>query len=128
MFLNRDEKPDRPLFYVVDWLPPDFGAVGQYAQLFAGEIARSGRCVYLIGLTSGAGGKKRESFGPKTFLEITKIENAGYPKTRNLNRLLWTIKTNFRLMREVFTHPDARHAELLFTGSPPFMLYFALLT
>ena len=35
----------RPLFYIVDWLPPDFGAVGQYAVLFATEIAASGRRV-----------------------------------------------------------------------------------
>jgi hypothetical protein len=25
------------LVYICDWLPPDFGAVGQYAMLFARE-------------------------------------------------------------------------------------------
>jgi hypothetical protein len=30
------------LFYVVDWLPPDFGAVGQYGIVFAQELARDG--------------------------------------------------------------------------------------
>jgi glycosyltransferase involved in cell wall biosynthesis len=122
-----DEKRDIPLFYVVDWLPPDFGAVGQYGSLFAGEIAQAGRRVYLIGLTSGTGGKTRESFGPGAFLETTKIENSGYQRTRNLRRLLWTLRTNLRLMREVLTHREAQNAELLFTGSPPFMLYFAFL-
>jgi hypothetical protein len=130
MTSNRSDvgqKRDVPLFYVVDWLPPDFGAVGQYGRLFAGEIAQAGRRVYLIGLTSGAGGKTRECFGPDAFLETTKIENSGYQKTRNLKRLLWTIRTNLRLMREVLTHREAQNAELLFTGSPPFMLYFAFL-
>ena len=42
-----------PLFYVVDWLPPDFGAVGQYGLIFARELAESGRRVYLLGLTTG---------------------------------------------------------------------------
>ena len=40
------------LFYVVDWLPPDFGAVGQYGMVFAHDLARDGRHVYLIGLTT----------------------------------------------------------------------------
>jgi len=37
-----------PLSYVVDWLPPDFGAVGQYGLIFARELAESGRRVYLL--------------------------------------------------------------------------------
>src|SRR5437588_270802 len=110
------QKRDIPLFYVVDWLPPDFGAVGQYGRLFDREIAQAGRRVYLIGLTSGVGGKTRECFGPGAFLETTKIENSGYQKTRNLKRLLLTIRTNLRLMREVLTHRDAQNAERLFTG------------
>jgi hypothetical protein len=39
--------------YTCDWLPPDFGAVGQYAMLEAREWA-SGFAVTLIGLTSEA--------------------------------------------------------------------------
>ena len=41
------------LVYICDWLPPDFGAVGQYAVLFAREWARDGWDVTLVGLTSG---------------------------------------------------------------------------
>jgi hypothetical protein len=122
----RSEENRKPLFYVVDWLPPDFGAVGQYGRLFAGEIARTCK-VYLIGLTSGTAEKTREYFGPGAFLETTKIENSGYQKSSNTKRLLWTIRTNLRLMREVLFHRDAQNADLLFTGSPPFMLYFAFL-
>ena len=30
------------LVYICDWLPPDFGAVGQYAVLFARQWASDG--------------------------------------------------------------------------------------
>src|SRR5262245_13769614 len=42
-----------PIFYVVDWLPPDFGAVGQYALIHSQQMAAKGRLVHLIGLTHG---------------------------------------------------------------------------
>ncbi len=33
--------PDAPtFFYVVDWLPPDFGAVGQYAVIFPARLRK----------------------------------------------------------------------------------------
>jgi hypothetical protein len=32
-----------PIFYLVDWLPPDFGAVGQYALMHAQQKAAEGR-------------------------------------------------------------------------------------
>src|SRR5262249_47060362 len=41
------------LVYICDWLPPDFGAVGQYSEIFAREWARDGWAVILVGLTSG---------------------------------------------------------------------------
>jgi hypothetical protein len=116
-----------PLFYVVDWLPPDFGAVGQYAELFAREIAeREGRKVFLIGLTSGPSSVDREVFADDSELEILRISSGPYDKTRLLKRLLWTIRTDFRLIREVTRNPASRRAEVLFTGAPPFMLFFAV--
>ncbi len=30
--------PQTPVFYIGDWLPPDFGAVGQYGLLFAPSV------------------------------------------------------------------------------------------
>ena len=42
------------LVYLCDWLPPDFGAVGQYAVLEARDWASRGFAVTLVGLTSGA--------------------------------------------------------------------------
>jgi hypothetical protein len=115
------------LFYIVDWLPPDFGAVGQYALIFAREIAQSGRTVSLIGLTSGTRQGRVESFGTGS-LEINWIPAHRYDKSGLVTRLLWSIKANVRLILEVATDPRSRGAEILFTGSPPFMLFFAVIT
>ena len=114
------------LFYVVDWLPPDFGAVGQYGMVFAQDLARDGRHIYLIGLTS----KDRSSVLSEVgdgILEIVRIPAVSYDKSRLINRLAWTLRTNARLLWEVIRRPELRGADLLFTGAPPFFLYFALL-
>ena len=41
------------LVILADWLPPDFGAVGQYMLLRARSLAEGGQDVTLVGLTSG---------------------------------------------------------------------------
>src|SRR6266404_5342878 len=52
---RRLEKDQRErLLYLCDWLPPDYGAVGQYSLLFARELAAEGRDVVLAGLSSRA--------------------------------------------------------------------------
>src|SRR6516225_4053721 len=122
---NRVES--RPLFYVVDWLPPDFGAVGQYAVLFATEIAASGRRVELIGLTSGSASVTEERFQSGGSLRITRIATSSYDKSKSLNRLLWTLHTNLRLISKVIVNPRSLRADVLFTGSPPFMLPFSFI-
>jgi hypothetical protein len=115
------------LFYIVDWLPPDFGAVGQYGQLFAREMAaREKRKVFLIGLTSGSSTVDHELFVGGGELEIHRIEAAPYEKGQIVKRLFWTVRTNFRLLREVMRNPASHGAEVLFTGAPPFMLFFAV--
>lgn len=114
------------LFYVVDWLPPDFGAVGQYGLKFAREIAETGRRVCLIGLTSGAPETRREVLEDGGTLEIRRIAAARYKKSSYLRRLFWTFRTDLRLIWEVVRHPRSRRAEILFTGAPPFMLFFAV--
>src|ERR1043166_925730 len=113
------------LFYVVDWLPPDFGPTGQYALVHAREIANSGREVHVIGLTSGSPEAGRETFA-SGMLQVTRIRSSRYDKTRYVSRLLWLVRMNFRLMRQVVRDPRSRGAEIIFTGSPPFMLYFAI--
>lgn len=117
---------NRPLFYVVDWLPPDFGAVGQYGLLFSREIAEAGRDVRLIGLSSMPAADVRENFAKAT-LRIKRLHTTPFKKTSSVQRLLWAMRANLRLIWVVIRDPRSRNADLLFTGSPPFMLYFSFL-
>lgn len=114
------------LFYVVDWLPPDFGAVGQYGLKVAREIAATGRRVRLVGLTSSSTDTRQEVLTGGGTLEIRRIAAARYSKSRYLSRLFWTLRTNLRLMWEVVRQRESRRADILFTGAPPFMLFFAV--
>lgn len=113
-----------PLFYVVDWLPPDFGAVGQYALLSARHIAATGREVFLIGLTSDP--RPDLAFACEPNLNILKLKAKPYEKKSFLRRLLWSLATNLQLIRAVWRHPRSRAADVQFTGAPPFLLYFAI--
>src|SRR5262249_43991231 len=111
------------LVYICDWLPPDFGAVGQYALLFAREWAKIGWEVTLVGLTSGEPRRDpAESFGQGT-LEGIRVQRPTYEKQRLVERLLWTVASNLVLLKTAFG--SMRRADaVLFTGSPPLMLHF----
>jgi Glycosyl transferase 4-like domain len=117
-----------PVFYLVDWLPPDFGAVGQYAMLFSRQMAGAGRKVRLIGLNSQHHSSEQERFGNGGVLEITRLHLAPFDKSSNSKRLIGAIDANLRLVWPVIKDEGARGADVLFTGSPPFMLFFAFLT
>jgi hypothetical protein len=119
--------PGPHFFYVVDWLPPDFGAIGQYAIGFARDLARSGRQVHLVGLTSGKSETVSEEFACGGSLEVKRVATSTYDKTKYVRRLIWILKSNFRLIRTVVCDFRARGSEILFTGAPPFMLYFAVI-
>ena len=114
------------LFYVVDWLPPEFGAVGQYGLVFAREMASAGRHVALIGLTSGRSRSEVERFGSGGVLEITRIAISTYDKAKYASRLLWLLRANFHLIARVVRDRRSRGGEILFTGAPAFMLFFAI--
>jgi len=105
------------LVYLCDWLPPDFGAVGQYSLLFARERAAAGEEVTLAGLSSAADSVEQEGS-----LRIVRLRSAMYDKGNFRRRALWTARTNlslvWRLRREI-----ARADEVLFTGSPPFLIH-----
>jgi hypothetical protein len=115
------------LFCVVDWLPPDSGAVGQYAMISAREMAQNGRKVSLIGLTSGCGETDREISDRGGVLEIRRLHAKRYNKSALINRLIWSLSVNFKLILEVIRDPRSRGADVQFSGSPPFMLFFAVL-
>ena len=114
------------LLYVVDWLPPEFGAVGQYGLLFARERAERGEVVCLIGLSRAEGHRVTENFASGGRLEIRRLKMRPIDRANWLGRLMWAMDANCRLMREALRMPRAAACELMVTGSPPFMLWFAV--
>lgn len=111
----------RKLVYLCDWLPPDFGAVGQYSLLFARERAAAGEDVVLAGLSSTADSVEEERPGAGR-LRIVRLHAPVYDRADFRTRALWTLRTNLSLLRRLW--PELRRAdEILFTGSPPFLLH-----
>jgi hypothetical protein len=114
--------PPRRLVYVCDWLPPDYGAVGQYATIAAEKMAVEGYDVVLGGLTTGTESETNVRLGAAT-LRTVKIRVASYEKRQFVKRLLWTASTNTRLLYRLFGHLR-RADDILFTGSPPLLLHW----
>lgn len=112
----------RRIVYICDWLPPDYGAVGQYSALFARRLAAEGHDVVLGGLTSGTLETTREVV-PGGNLLIIKLHAASYDKASFLLRILWTVRINSRLMLSLWRHMR-RADEVVFTGSPPLLLHW----
>ena len=110
------------LVSLCDWLPPDFGAIGQYAVLFAGERASRGEHVTLVGLSSVKNGREVANLGAGR-LETIRVQAPRYDKSRLVQRSWWTLRTNLTLLwraRSALRRAD----EILFTGSPPFLIHF----
>jgi hypothetical protein len=76
--------------YICDWLPPDFGAVGQYSLILARELAAEGRRVVLGGLSSGGHEDIITPCG-KGHLRIIKLSAKPYEKANFKTRILWTL-------------------------------------
>ena len=108
--------------YLCDWLPPDFGAVGQYTLGFARERARAGHDVVLIGLTSRRSEVEEERHGLGR-LTIYRLATRTYDKARFRDRLFWTLRTNLRLVAKTLRVARNAH-DIRFTGAPPFLLHF----
>ena len=115
--------PQKRLVYICDWLPPDFGAVGQYSMLFAREWATSGWVVTLVGLTSGLSERDRPGPVGEGTLEVIRVHRRTYQKNQFTVRAVWTVVSNVMLLRAAFA--AMRSADtVIFTGSPPLMLHF----
>jgi hypothetical protein len=111
------------LVYICDWLPPDFGAVGQYAVLFAREQAENGSAVTLVGLTTGRSSREAPKLLGEGTLEVVRVHRPAYKKQQFVSRVVWTILSNLALLRAAFG--SMRQADaVVFTGSPPLMLHF----
>lgn len=115
-------KPQTDLVYICDWLPPDFGAVGQYSLGFARELAAQGRDVVLIGLSSQKAALQDEAIGEGHLKKIC-LRAKPYDKGKTFQRVSWTFATNSRLLVKAW--PYLRQAnEIIFTGSPPLFLHW----
>lgn len=111
----------KDLVFLCDWLPPDFGAVGQYALQHARQRASNGENVVLYGLTSGESSNEEETLGTGT-LEIVRLHARSYNRASLRERAWWTLKANLALVYHALPH-IRRCRELLFTGAPPFLLH-----
>jgi hypothetical protein len=111
------------LVYLCDWLPPDFGAVGQYAVLSAQDLAKDGCAVTLVGLTSERGARSKEQTIGQGTLSTVRVYRPKYPKEKFATRVLWTIISNFLLIKAAFA-AMCRADAIVFTGSPPLLLHF----
>ncbi len=123
---KRPQRPECPagdllikLVYIVDWLPPDYGAIGQYALKEAEERAARGDDVVLLGLTSGATSRQSRDTGAGR-LTVVRLNSAAVDRISFKRRAIWTLRTNLRLVASAAQ--DLLTAdEILFTASPPFL-------
>jgi hypothetical protein len=107
------------LVYVVDWLPPDYGAIGQYALQESEERASAGDHVVLVGLAQERFAVERRKLGAG-FLEVIRLHMPAVDKQDFRRRALWTLRTDLRLVARALS--EMRGAdELLITASPPFL-------
>jgi hypothetical protein len=109
------------LVIIADWLPPDFGAVGQYMQMRARALAELGHAVTLVGLSSRHASTTREARGQGSLVEM-RLHAPPVPRSSNVKRLAWTIRMNLRLVQAAFGALRAADG-ILFTGSPPFLIH-----
>lgn len=116
-----DVSSERRLVIIADWLPPDFGAVGQYMQMRARTLAERGHDVTLVGLSSVASSITQRAIGAGSLEEI-RLYAQPVPRTSLVGRLAWTIWSDLRLVIGAFGR--LRRADgILFTGSPPFLIH-----
>lgn len=116
-----DPAKEPKVVIIADWLPPDFGAVGQYMLMRAQALAEQGHDVTLIGLASAGSSMRSEARGRGRLTE-RRLAASPVPRSSLPRRLLWTIWTDLRLVAAAFG--SLRVADgILFTGSPPFLIH-----
>lgn len=112
---------------VCDWLPPSFGAVGQYMAQRARKLASEGGQVTLIGLGEAPGVSEVPVEGGGSLTEV-RIKAVGLQKgSFLLTRATWALRKNIKLAwaagRVIGRSPRGAGTEIVVTGSPPFLSY-----
>lgn len=121
--MTAQDSPKKILI-LCDWLPPDFGAVGQYAVGFAKDLAGQGHHVSLFGFSSTASSETKETVG-KGSVFTRRIYRSQYDRGNFIKRAFWTLGANVALLfsaRRAFFSAD----EIRFTGSPPYLIHFVM--
>lgn len=116
-----DPAKEPRIVIIADWLPPDFGAVGQYMLMRAEALAEQGHDVTLVGLSTAPGSTVRRLRGKGHLTEI-RLNARPVPRGSLVGRMLWTIATNLRLILAAFGPLRAADG-IVFTGSPPFLIH-----
>jgi glycosyltransferase involved in cell wall biosynthesis len=116
-----DPAKEPRIVIIADWLPPDFGAVGQYMLMRAQALAEQGHDVTLVGLSNAPGSTIQQLRGKGRLTEI-RLSAKPVPRGSLVGRMLWTIATNLRLILAAFGPLRAADG-ILFTGSPPFLIH-----
>ncbi len=122
-FVDTTPRPaGQRIALLCDWLPPDFGAVGQYTLQRGEQLAREGHVVTVIGFASHATPIETQAFDHGV-LTVIRVDRGGYDKNSLIKRALWTLGANFALLRAAKAAIKAAD-EVVFTGSPPYLLHF----
>jgi hypothetical protein len=114
--------PGQSIVLLCDWLPPDFGAVGQYTLQRGEQLASEGHTVSVIGFATSAIPEQHKAYGSGS-LRVIRVDRGGYDKTKLIKRAMWTLSANFALLRAAKAAIKAAD-EVVFTGSPPYLLHF----
>ena len=112
------------ILMLTEWLPPDYGAVGQYSLGFAKELAAQGHDVTLVGLSSTSASVERTTQG-KGSLTVRRIRRPKEDGGGLAARVRWMLASNIALLwagRSGLRTAD----ELRFTAAPAYMLHFAM--
>lgn len=116
--------PPARILMLCDWLPPDFGAVGQYALASARALAAAGHEVELVGFSS-AGSRIEASMAGRGSLVVRRLHRPAYDRGDWIARAWWTLGANILLLwgaRSALLRCD----EVRFTGSPPYLVHFVM--
>ena len=126
-FIDTTVRPaGQKIVLLCDWLPPDFGAVGQYTLQRGEQLAQEGHHVTVVGFSSQIASPSPTTSPitqPVSLLNVLRVQCGTYDKNSLIKRALWTLSANIKLLRVAQTAIKGAD-EVIFTGSPPYFLHF----